>query len=602
MVFTRFFSKISFTIVLILISYLFFLPHYIQGGDSAELIASAYYNLVAHPPGYPLWLLLQQGWMKVVTINSLVWRASFLNVLFALTSLVFIIFPLKKRQVTLLSLALMIMLAFTWTFFQAAIIPDVFALHALFVSAVLWLSIDDQLNDNYRSFLIPFLFALSVSNHHTTIFLIPIVIERFLSAHSRKTFIKGAVAGCILTALLYATLMLRNPESPYSWGEVKDFSSLISHFLRSDYGTFRLAANDDSHFFNMLGIWKFLEINAVALFFGFIVFLLFVPLKKQLLLTRKNLTLVSTLILSLLFLGLVNFKIEGMAEEIVSRFHVMPLIVLIMTLVHLIASTQKVINRKSEYLVVILAVLISLPTLYKNLNLSKDNIIENYSHNLLKQAHHHEVNALLVDNDNSYFALRLLQLENADYQSIAVISPPLLFHSWYYLKQQHKLEHFKLLNEEKIFSELKMDFVEDLLKPNTAQYKSILTRHFQNSADFKLTFLPLGRIVEKGQGLNLNESLPATMTADISAQFDSLQGFSKKLLHAEYSHYYLAKGMMSFAQKQEADALVSWKKAIALVPYCLPAYQNICQITPQDSQYCSVEKLEEVKENAQLIF
>ena len=589
---------IGLSLIGLLLAYSFFIPHFIQGGDSAELVAAAHYNLVAHPPGYPLWTLLQQGWMKILDTHSLFWRASLLNTLFAVASLFFIILPIKGRK--LLMAALLVLVAFTWTFFQAAVIPDVFALHALFTTVIIWLSIDEHIQQKYRSFFLSFLFVLSFSNHHTTIFLLPIVVQSFLNQYPKKDFVVGVILGSLITILLYLSLILRNPNSYYSWGNITDLKSLLAHFLRNDYGTFRLAANESSPFFNWDGIWKFFELNAIPLIFFIFLILFFVPFERKLYSSRKSLALLLTFFLSLSFLGLVNFRIEGMAEEIVSRFHVMPLIILMMFAVFLIAKSSKTPKRSIEILFLTLAIVSTLPTLYKNRDLAKDNIIESYARNLLNQAIHQRADAVLIENDNSYFALRLIQLEHPEDQSLAIISPPLLFHHWYYSKQQQKLEHLKFLNEAKVLSERKMDFIEDLLKPNTSHYKFFLTKNFQNFTDFKLTFLPLGRIIEKGQGLNLDESLTVDVPVNFNSQ--SIQGFSKKMLHAEYAHYYLAKGMLVYSQKQVPQALASWKKAISIVPYCLPAYQNICQLTPQDSSFCSTEKLESVKKEAHLIF
>ncbi len=586
------------SLISLLLAYSFFIPHFIQGGDSAELVASAYYNLVAHPPGYPLWTLLQQGWMQTLNVQTLFWRASLLNIIIALASLFFLTLLIKNKK--LLMATFLVVMAFTWTFFQAAVIPDVFALHALFTAAIIWLSLDEQIHQKYRDFFLAFLFALSFSNHHTTIFLLPLIVERILNRDSKKDFFAGAITGSLITTLLYLSLILRNPKSYYSWGNIIDLKSLLSHFLRSDYGTFRLAANDSSIIFNWNGVWKFFEFNAIPLLFFLLFALFFVPLEKKQYTSRKSLALIITFFLSLLFLGLVNFKIEGMAEEIVSRFHVMPLMILMMFAAYMISKSSKTTGRISEILIFMLAIISALPTIYNNRDLSKDNIIESYARNLLNQATHQRADAILIENDNSYFALRLIQLEHLEDQSLAIISPPLLFHSWYYSKQQQKLEHLKFLNEKKVFSERKMDFIEDLLKPNTSHYKFLLTKNFQNYTDFKLTFLPLGRIIEKGQGLNLDESLFVDVPVNFNSQ--SIQGFSKKMLHAEYAHFYLAKGMLVYAQKQEPLALASWKKAVSIVPYCLPAYQNICQLTPQDPEFCSTEKLESVKKEAHLIF
>ncbi|MFZ4849545.1 MAG: protein O-mannosyl-transferase family, partial [Caldilinea sp.] len=54
-----------------------------QGADGGELLAAAATNGVPHPPGYPLYILLLQGWLAllegVAPSTSLVWRGNLLS-------------------------------------------------------------------------------------------------------------------------------------------------------------------------------------------------------------------------------------------------------------------------------------------------------------------------------------------------------------------------------------------------------------------------------------------------------------------------------------------------------------------------------------------
>jgi len=74
----------------VLITYYFYLPVNLQGGDTSELVSAAYFNLVAHPPGYPLWSLLQRFWIHLIPLKSIFWRASLLNSLFSVGALFFV--------------------------------------------------------------------------------------------------------------------------------------------------------------------------------------------------------------------------------------------------------------------------------------------------------------------------------------------------------------------------------------------------------------------------------------------------------------------------------------------------------------------------------
>ena len=56
----------------------------ISGGDSGELVGIACVGGVAHPPGYPLWLIMSRTFMAVLDLTPLnsknmAWRLNFLS-------------------------------------------------------------------------------------------------------------------------------------------------------------------------------------------------------------------------------------------------------------------------------------------------------------------------------------------------------------------------------------------------------------------------------------------------------------------------------------------------------------------------------------------
>ena len=58
----------------------------ISGGDSGELVGIACVGGVAHPPGYPLWLIMSRTFMAVLDLTPLnsknmAWRLNFLSAL-----------------------------------------------------------------------------------------------------------------------------------------------------------------------------------------------------------------------------------------------------------------------------------------------------------------------------------------------------------------------------------------------------------------------------------------------------------------------------------------------------------------------------------------
>ncbi len=140
---------------------------------------------------------------------------------------------------------LILTLAASTCFLQAAVLPDVFALNALLTALIGSIFLFRSERDYKSLGLVPFIFLLGLAHHQTLVFLAPsvaLVGFEALQARQIKTFILGTLAGLVAVTALYASLMLMHPESPYSWGVVSDFSKVAAHFLREDYGTFQLTA------------------------------------------------------------------------------------------------------------------------------------------------------------------------------------------------------------------------------------------------------------------------------------------------------------------------------------------------------------------------
>jgi hypothetical protein len=57
------------------------LPRTVQTLDTGELVAAAWKLTVAHPPGYPLFVWLQHGFMKLCPWGSVFHRAALANAL-----------------------------------------------------------------------------------------------------------------------------------------------------------------------------------------------------------------------------------------------------------------------------------------------------------------------------------------------------------------------------------------------------------------------------------------------------------------------------------------------------------------------------------------
>lgn len=586
---------ILFTLSLLLVSTFYFsiLPLYVQGGDTAELVNASFNLLVPHPPGYPLFLWFQHLWTHVFQAETVFWRASLLNSLMGVGAICVVIFPQRK---SLLGLLLLLSLGTQSEFIEASVLPDVFALHGLMVALLGWLFL--YVHHPKRFFLIPFLFFLGASNHHTIIFYLPCLLVTLWEGRKdhKPLLLTGLILGVLAASGLYLSLFLLRTDHPYSWGNLKDFSSLISHILRKEYGTFKLSAHGD---FPDGGAYVYL-LKSLLPYLGVFLFL-FMKGKTIFSSDKKFRTLLLCFLITLLFPLLMNVAPVYMGEEILRRFHVMPLVLLFTLLTYL--TSVLVLDRKSTLNLTLLFAPVLLLNFYRLpdfFSLRHDSLIEDHSKNLLKVALKYKPGVILADNDSSFFALRYLQSFSPQ-KEVVVMAPSLLFFPWYVEKIQQQMPTFKLLDQEKVFSEKVLSLPSQVIKPNLPSMNFVLMRDYKEGDWYKVTFTKLGRVVQEGSGVYFDKDLKIDFK---KIDFPSgPQTATKSYLYWQYSFYYLAQAVHEESQNNLPSMRAHLREALRIVPYAKHALSWLCRVKEEGEEYplCLPEKRKEISEKARFL-
>ncbi|MCA9933321.1 MAG: DUF2723 domain-containing protein [Ardenticatenaceae bacterium] len=220
--------------------YLLTLGRTVGRADTFEFQVVAAQLGIAHPTGYPLYLLLGKLWTAVIPIGSVAWRLNVGTAVYALLAATFIYYAgarLVKRPLPALLAALA--LGVTPTFWSQAVEAEVYTLHALIISAALWLMVglgDWRLEiRDWRLVGLTFLLGLGLTNHLTTLFLFPstAIILLIIVYHNRQKSLISNLQSLLKLALafliplsLYAYLPLRwqalNGE-PMGWRRFVDW-------------------------------------------------------------------------------------------------------------------------------------------------------------------------------------------------------------------------------------------------------------------------------------------------------------------------------------------------------------------------------------------
>ena len=237
--------------------------------DSGELITVAYTLGIAHPPGYPLYTLLGNLFVTLIPIGNIAYRMNMESALFASIAVMMTYFiTLKLTTQTIPSIVASLILAFSATFWEQAVIAEKYTLNAFFFTLLIFILLKWQeayslkLKAYSYLYLFSFLLGLSFCHHFQTIYLVPGSVffilatlwnTRGTEAQRKKkspqilktkfTFYILHFTVYILLFLLPLTLWcylpLRASQEPViNWGDPSNLDNLIIHLTGQTYGVY----------------------------------------------------------------------------------------------------------------------------------------------------------------------------------------------------------------------------------------------------------------------------------------------------------------------------------------------------------------------------
>lgn len=445
--------------------------------DSGELAAVCATLGIAHPTGYPLYTLL--GWL-VTQIKVDVRPIYLLNCLSAvfssITLFVFFLFlnniflktrtlysPQLKRSSEITSLLSLgcgtLLLAFCKVFWSVALITEVYALHALFISLLMLMSIKafgpETGNENHRFLWIMVLFfslGLSFCNHMSTALIIPALLYFMFAQKSLwKPDGKKILLICvffIMALFLYIYLPIRASQAPtLNWGNPQTWKTFFWHISGKQYQVWMFSSFDTAlkqmEYFIQLVLGSFGFIPVILIPFG--IWYLFH--------TNKS----ACWFLVILFLTNVVYAINYDINDIDAYFLPAFMVCGVGCGGALIFSVSLFYAKKSVIYKAAVGVLCSFPLIplyynYSEIDQSKNNHAEQYVENILRSV---KQDALILSYQWDYFCspLYYLQLVETVRVDVTMIEVKLLKRSWYLTqlqknypilmkKSQHELELF----------------------------------------------------------------------------------------------------------------------------------------------------------------
>lgn len=214
-------KRLPFWLLLLLVGglYFFTLSPDVYLEDSGELIAAAAHLGIAHPSGYPLYLLLGKlfSWLPVGTVA---FRFNLMSAVFGVGTALFLFFILRQLAKIFgeegkggqwLAFGVSLVFAVGMDFWSQAIDAEVYTLNALLVAVLTWIFLKWwQSHSDRHLYWIAFLSGLGITNHEMFAFVLPgFWALIFLQLGFRRAF--GKIFRSVLLLLLGLSLYLYIP-------------------------------------------------------------------------------------------------------------------------------------------------------------------------------------------------------------------------------------------------------------------------------------------------------------------------------------------------------------------------------------------------------
>lgn len=421
--------------------------------DSGELILACHSLGIAHPPGFPLYLLIGHLFTRL-PFGNVAYRLNLMSALFAaLTTLpLFCAVRLAGKADRTHPLSLLppflssLFFAFSLTFWSWATVAEVYTLNTFLLSLVICLLLMWRVDGKEQTvgspvhclWLAAFIYGLALGNHLTVLLLAPAVFYwlvvtagwRFLT--TKKAFLAGALL--LLGASVYLYLPLRAAQNPtLNWGDPRTLEKLIWHVTGKQYRVNLFSSSLDhilgqAAYFGQLWLRQFTLVGALLSLIGL----------GRLWQRGRHFLIFTLLIVSFDVLYAVNYDI---AEDIEAYY----LPTFLVTAFWLGLGAAQVLawaadkSPGSLAVATVLLVLSPLAPLWANYHVNDKSdyyIAYDYATNTLK---HIEPGGLLLTRDwQLYSPLLYLQHVEGMRPDVAVIDTELLRRSWYYLYLQEQ--------------------------------------------------------------------------------------------------------------------------------------------------------------------
>ncbi|MFN3966731.1 MAG: protein O-mannosyl-transferase family [Endomicrobiia bacterium] len=517
--------------------------------DSGEMATVIKTLGIAHPPGYPLYILLGKIFISILRIGNIAYRLNVLSAIFSVLTILLVIEILKrllKENIKNYLYFVPVILATSYLQWYLSLVSEMYTFNTFFVA----LLISVFLTDNFYLFF--FISGLSLGCRLDIMFVIIPFSIYLIFKNYRKIFIYALFF--VLGFSVYFYLPLRSIKAPiFDWNHPANFKNFYSTLTRKTHGgTLDLLATNYPPGANFIpDIFFFLK----RFFDGFAYFGIIFALIGVVKLFKINKHLAVSLLFSFLlsgpvFIYLANMPPNPHALAILEAHFLMPGVIFAIWLsVGFFYILNKIAQRSILLSLPIFLVFINLFQNFPEINKRNNFFTYDYMKNILRPIERNSI--LVMKEDVQLFSVWYSQFVNNYRRDIATISQGLSGSKWY-------KDMVKKVHQDIILCSLKTkDDWQQFIRLNSK--KPIFSSGDVELPNLSIEYYPAGLSTQLGGSKTSNISLKVLDELYVyrgKFRYESYKEFFTPDLIEEYSkanfslgNYYLKQNNYKLAKK-----------------------------------------------------
>lgn len=416
----------------------------ILGGDNPEFVVVAAGGGVAHPPGFPLYVLYLRAMMWLPT-GSAAHTTALATSLLGVACLAVLYRAARlwgaSRSGAGAAVGIYAFSALAW---QLSTQAEVFALNALIAAIILLLAAPGSPRGARATAALGLVAGLGLANHPSIVLLAPIGIYAAVrAAHQTSRPWRAVAAGLAALAigmLPYLQLLIDglDADAAWRWGETRSLGGMWHHMLRREFGTFSLGIYDGADPFEQMGalllklLRETLVVGTLAAVGGVAGALHLDEPDADRETRRSMLLLVLTFVLAgPVFVAMFNLPPTGLGARVVERFYLLPLVLLVIPMALGLTRVVGALEGRFD----IRAAAVVVPTyvaLVINLGVVRESqrpTVANYANNVLGQAAHEAI--IVGTGDHRLYSILHAQHVLGQRPDVTYIDAALMLNPWY---------------------------------------------------------------------------------------------------------------------------------------------------------------------------